>query len=235
MWRSFAREPARGLQKGLRRSLENAAREQWWASVPADVAAMAASSSGWAAGAALLRPPTERVLQMPDFVVRIAVCERLCIDTAGYDHCSHVSRTGRLCGRALRGGAHSHCCGGTIGVRTTQRHNPLVLEFARILAAAGRVVATEQRDPSMGPNARLDIVEFASDAGSPAAYDVSVVTPLREDADFREACAAEPGLAAEQRHAFKLSQQYAQRRPGSALVPLVAEIGGRWHPSVPRC
>ena len=29
--------------------------------------------------------------------------------------------------------------------------------------AGGRDVAVEQRDPSMGPNARLDIVEFASD------------------------------------------------------------------------
>ena len=104
-------------------------------------------------------------------------------------------------------------------------------EFARILVAAGRNVATEQRDPS---NARLDVVEFASDVGAPAAYDVSIVTPLRADADFREACAAEPGLAAECRHNFKLSRQYARRRAGSSLVPLVAEIGGRWHPSVPR-
>ena len=92
-------------------------------------------------------------------------------------------------------------------MRTTQRHNPLVREFAAILAAAGRNVATEQRDPSMGPNARLDIVEYASDARAPAAYDVSVVTPLKADDGFREACASEPGLAAEQRHAFKLSRQ----------------------------
>ena len=103
-----------------------------------------------------------------------------------------------------------------------------------MLAAAGRSVATEQRDPSMGPNARLDIVEYASDVGGPAAYDVSVVTPLREDASFREACAAELGLAAEQRHEYKLSRQYGFRRPGATLVPLVVEIGGRWHPTVPR-
>ena len=70
-----------------------------------------------------------------------------------------------------------------------------------------RLGATEQRDASMGANARLDIVEFASDVGAPAAYDVSVVTPLREDASFREACAAEPGLAAERRHAAKLNRQ----------------------------
>ena len=86
----------------------------------------------------------------------------------------------------------------------------------------------------MGPNARLDIVEYASDVGAPAAYDISVVTPLKVDAGFREACASEAGLAAEQRHAYKLSRQYSQRRPGSILVPLVAEIGGRWHPTVPR-
>ena len=86
----------------------------------------------------------------------------------------------------------------------------------------------------MGANARLDIVEFASDVGAPAAYDVSVVTPLREDDRFREACAAEPGLAAERRHTDKLTRQYGQRRPGTSLVPLVVEIGGRWHPTVPR-
>ena len=119
-------------------------------------------------------------------------------------------------------------------MRITQRHNPLVREFAAILTAAGHNVAVEQRDPSMGPNARLDIVEYASDVGAPAAYDVSIVTPLKADESFREACASEPGLAAEQRHEYKLSRQYVQRRPGTSLVPLVAEIGGRWHPSVPR-
>ena len=234
LWRSFARRPAPGLQRSLRHALETASRDAWWATVPTELAAMAGSGSGWCAGAALLRPPTERLLQLPDRDVRIAVCERLCVDLAGQQECEHVSRTGRRCGYLLRGGAHVHCCGGTAGVRTTRRHNPLVQEFARILSAAGHHVATEQRDPTMGPHARLDVVEYASDAGSPAAYDVSVVTPLRADGDFREACAAEPGLAALERHDYKLSRQYRGRLPGAALVPLVAEIGGRWHPSVPR-
>ena len=195
---------------------------------------MAVSCGGWGASAALLRPPTERILQLPAPDMRIAVCERLSVNLAHGDACAHVSRSGNVCGHALRGGAHAHCCGGTAGVRTAQRHNPLVREFARFLSAAGRHVAVEQRDPSMGPNARLDIVEFASDGGGPAAYDVSVVTPLREDATFREACAAEPGLAAEQRHNHKLDSQYRHWLPGALLVPLVAEVGGRWHPSVPR-
>ena len=181
-----------------------------------------------------MRAPTERVLQLSDSDVRIAVCERLGVPLSREERCGHVSRSGRYCGHCVREGAHAHCCGGTAGVRTTQRHNPLVHEFARILAQAGRVVAVEQRDPLMGPRARLDIVEFASDSGAPAAYDVSVVTPLRADADFREACAAEPGLACEQRHVFKLGRQYASRAPGAVLVPLVAEVGGRWHASVPR-
>ena len=84
-------------------------------------------------------------------------------------------------------------------------HNPLVREFTHMLTQAGRHAAVEQRDPSMGPNAWLDIVDFASNAGGPAAYDVGVVTPLRDDAGFREACAAEPGLAAGQRHVYKLN------------------------------
>eukprot|EP00973_Karenia_brevis_P052737 7327841-Karenia_brevis.AAC.1 len=70
----------------------------------------------------------------------------------------------------------------------------------------------------MGPGARRDVVEFASDVGSPAAYDVSVVTPLRDDSAFREACAVAPGFAAEQRHTFKLERQYHGRLPGSMLV-----------------
>ena len=123
---------------------------------------MAASSSGWGAGAALLRPPTERVLRLSDAEVRIAVCERLSVDVCPRSVCPHVSQAGRVCGRATRGGAHAHCCGGTAGVRTAQRHNPLVREFASMLTSAGRNVAVEQRDPSMGPNARLDIVEYTS-------------------------------------------------------------------------
>ena len=77
------------------------------------------------------------------------------------------------------------------------------------------------------PRARLDVVEYPSDAGTAAAYDISVVTPLRVDADFREACAAEPGLAVKARHEYKLRQQYSQRLPGATLVSLVAEVGGR--------
>ena len=47
-----------------------------------------------------------------------------------------------------------------------------------------------------------DVVEYPSDAGSAGACDVSVVTPLRDDAGFVEAWAAEPGLAARQRQDY---------------------------------
>ena len=72
------------------------------------------------------------------------------------------------------------------------------------------------------------------DGSGPGACDVSIVTPLQDDPGFREASAAEPALAAELRHAYKLATQYGQWLPGTRLVPLVAEIGGRWHYSVPR-
>ena len=85
----------------------------------------------------------------------------------------------------------------------------------------------------MGPSARLDIVEFASPAGAPASYDVSVVTPLRADPSFVQACAQQPGHAANVRHAEKLRSQYPHRVAGARLIPLVVEAGGRWHPSVP--
>jgi len=85
----------------------------------------------------------------------------------------------------------------------------------------------------MGPHARLDIVEFASSVGGPAAYDVSVVTALRKAPSFVDACARCPGHASATRHDYKLRVQYAQRLPHTQLYPLVAEVGGRWHPSVP--
>ena len=65
------------------------------------------------------------------------------------------------------------------------------------------------------------------------AYDVSVVTPLRDDAAFVARCAGDPGHAAVNRHREKLARQYRHRLQGAVLVPLVAEVGGRWHSSVP--
>ena len=124
-WRAFAREPVRGLQRSLRHSLEEAAREEWWASVPADLAAMAASSSGWGAGAALLRAPTERVLQLPDGDVRIAVCERLAVQVAGTGECTHVSRMGRVCGHLAW--AHGDQCSVPVtksGLAAVTSHQP---------------------------------------------------------------------------------------------------------------
>ena len=98
---------------------------------------------------------------------------------------------------------------------------------------AGRAVHIEQRDPSMGPRAKLDLVEYVSDAGGPAAYDVSVVTAFRDDERFVSQCADTPGYAAQFRHSHKLTKQYPHRVPGAKLVPLVVEDGGRWHASVP--
>ena len=85
----------------------------------------------------------------------------------------------------------------------------------------------------MGPNAPLDIVEYPSAEGGPAAYDVTVVTALRKDMAFVAHCAEEPGYAANRAHKAKLSSQYASRLPGARLVPLAVEVGGRWHPTVP--
>ena len=52
-------------------------------------------------------------------------------------------------------------------------------------------------------------------------------------APFVAACGRSPQHAASQRHEHKLRVQYAERLPGSQLHPLVVEVGGRWHPSVP--
>ena len=102
-----------------------------------------------------------------------------------------------------------------------------------LLGWALRCVAVEQRDSHMGPCARLDIVEYPSAQGGPAAYDVSVVTALRKDRTFVASCAAEPGFAGRRAHERKLNVQYAARLPGARMVSLIVEVGGRWHESVP--
>ena len=143
------------------------------------------------------------------------------------------SRQDVFAGITTAGGLHAHCCPGTIGARTRFRHIPLVGEFHHFLSLAGWCVAVEQRDPHMGPRARLDIVEYPSAQGGPAAYDVSVVTAHRKDRTFVASCAAEPGFAGRRAHERKLNVQYAARLPGARLVPLIVEVGGRWHESVP--
>ncbi len=80
--------------------------------------------------------------------------------------CGLRFRSGRCCREHRRCGDHVHCCKGTAGARTRFWHNPLAEEFARILSSAGRFVELELRDPTMGPHARLDIVEFASAVGA---------------------------------------------------------------------
>ena len=85
----------------------------------------------------------------------------------------------------------------------------------------------------MGPNSRLDLVEHHSAAGGPAAYDVSVHTAFRADPEFVEKCAETPGHAAMVGGEHKDSHQYKHRIPGSRLVPLTAETGGRWHHTIP--
>jgi len=181
----------------------------------------------------LLRCPTERILQLADEDVCIAVRERLGAPRCAEGPCPRRFASGRVCRFGLRKGWHAHCCPGTAGARTRFRHNPLAAEFCHMLSSAGKFVRMEQRDPLMGPNARLDVVELAGPAGGPAAYDVSVVTAFRLDVGFLGQCARVPGHAAAARHAYKLSTQYADRLPGARLVPLVVETGGRWHPSVP--
>ncbi len=69
----------------------------------------------------------------------------------------------------------------------------------------------------MGDRARLDIVEYPSELGGPAAYDVSVVTASRKGRRFVQECARTPGYAASHRHEAKLHRQYPHRAPGPQL------------------
>ena len=234
MWELVRQTPVVKLQRQLGRALRSVERGGWVLRGPVEGRARLHTCSGWGAGAAILRCPTEQALQVPDADLRVAVCERLGVPRCSDVCCAVRFRSGRVCGQMLRGGWHAHCCPGLAGCRTRSRHNPLSKEWAHLLTLAGRFAVVEQRDPMMGPNSRLDVVEFASAQGGPAAYDVSVVTPFRADGRFVQECARVPGLAAARRHEEKLESQYPFRVPGSRLIPLVVETGGRWHPSVPR-
>ena len=232
-WEAALRGPVAKVQRTLARELRQSSRDAWLVRASPKQKANLHMHSGWGAGVALMRCPTEFALRLPDEAVRLAVCERLGLPRSRRGVCGLRFLSGRTCRYGRRSGDHVHCCKGTAGARTKYRHNPLCSEFCRILSSAGRFVQLETRDPSMGPNARLDIVEFASAGGGPAAYDASVVTALRLDRRFVGLCAGTPGHAAQVRHAYKLNSQYADRLPGAKLFPLVAEVGGRWHPSVP--
>ena len=107
-----------------------------------------------------MRCPTDRVLTIADADYRVATCERLGVHLAEV-LCERVfARIGRVCGACMRGGHHVHCCPGLSGVRTSMRHHRLVWEWCHILRLAGRAVYVEQRDPTMGANAKLDLVEY---------------------------------------------------------------------------
>lgn len=128
------------------------------------------------------------------------------------------------------GCVHAHCCPCLAGVRTRFRHNPRDEEWCSFLRSAGRFVELEQRDPTLGPGARLDIVEVASVEGGAVAYDVNIVTTHQMDTRFVRHCASTPGYAARRRYYAKLDDQYAGRLSHARLLPLIAESGSHWHP-----
>ena len=203
-WEAARRGPAAQVQRGLSRAIRTHTRRLWLRDAHEAARARLHTRSGWGSAAALLRCPTEIALPVPDDAVRVEVCERLGLPLCVAGRCGLRFQSGRRCRDTRRGGAHVHCCKGTIGARTRYRHNPLVEEVYRFLSMAGRFVALEQRDPSMGPRARLDIVEYPSVEGGPAAYDVSVVTALRKSRAFVAHCADVPGYAGAVAHDAKL-------------------------------
>jgi len=233
-WEAAIRGPVPKVQRLLAREVRRQSHREWKTAATPKQLARLHMHSGWGSGAALARCPTEVALRLPDEAVRVELCQRLGVPLCRPGRCGlRFLRSGRSCREHRRCGDHVHCCKGTAGARTRYRHNPLAEEFCRILSSCGRFVELERRDPTMGPHARLDIVEFASSVGGPAAYDVSVVTALRKARSFIASCARSPGHAAGARHDHKLHVQYSGRLPSAQLYPLVVEVGGRWHPSVP--
>ena len=67
------------LQNILHKATEKAAVDRWLAGAEAEARANLHSCSGWGAGVALIRCPTERLLQLSDQEFRSAVAERLLV------------------------------------------------------------------------------------------------------------------------------------------------------------
>ena len=82
------------LQNTLHKSIEKAAVDQWLAGAGAEARANLHSCSGWGAGVALIRCPTERALQFSDLEFRSAVAERLLVPRVPEGRCPRVFSTG---------------------------------------------------------------------------------------------------------------------------------------------
>jgi len=107
-WSRAGASPLRKVQQKLRSNLQRGDRQAWLAEAAVEDQARLHTHSGWAAGSALLRPPTERALRLLDDDVRIAVKERLGVPIMPVGVCSRVfKRSGKSCNLDLRGGVRT--------------------------------------------------------------------------------------------------------------------------------
>ena len=149
-WEAARTKQVAHVQRALAKEVRAHQRECWLQRVPRRAAANLHSHSGWGAGSALLRCPTELALRLDDSCVCNAFWERLGVGLTNDARCPRRFRCGRVCRQRRRFGAHAHCCPGLAGVRTRYRHNSLAEEWCGFLRAAGRFVELEQRDPALG-------------------------------------------------------------------------------------
>ena len=199
--------------------------EDFLSSLPLEARARVRSCGGHGSGLIFVSPPLDPSISLPSTYWRLACRERLGIPITDLQVCTFGKGSGGWCGAPLQSGLHLHTCSHTQGTRNKFKHNCLVAHWASFLRQAGHLVDVEQPAPSLGPSARLDIVQYPNENAGPCFYDVSVSHPILVSGGFTELAASSAGHAI-RTHRTDKTRQCPLARPDRPLVPLVVETFG---------
>ena len=241
------------VQRALTKALDKKRRAQPLPRLPPEDRAWVRSCGGPGAGAWLNTAPSSEVERFHDADFCAAVRTRLCQEVSPPGlRCSNTYSTGPRAGEHCAEnldtkGAHASTC--KVGGGVTKKHDALVRLLARLLRAAGYLVATDgpgtweprwdrpvrdaqgnQRRDADGnllwDHARLDL-RLEGGPEEPTTYGDVVVSQARADSWARRGAAADGAVAAEA-VARKVRRYPPEQVPGAKLVAFSVEAGGRW-------
>ena len=241
------------VQRALTRTLEEKRRAQLLLRLSPEDRSWVRSCGGSGAGAWLNAAPATEVEKFADSDFCAAVRTRLCqeVSPPGF-RCSNTylsgPRAGETCAERLdTKGTHASTCkvGGGVG----RKHDALVRLLAKLLRAAGYLVAADgqgtweprwdrpvrdahgrqKRDADgnlLWERARLDL-RLEGGPEEPTTYGDVVVSQTRAESWVREGAAAD-GAAAKGATRRKQRRYPPEEVPGAKLVAFSVEVGGRW-------
>ena len=246
----------RQAQRALTKALDEKGRARLLNSLSPEDRSWVRSCGGPGAGAWLNTAPSTEVEKFTDGDFCASVRTRLCQEVSPPGiRCSNTfstgPRAGEHCAEELdTTGTHASTCkvGGGVG----RKHDGLVRLLARLLRAAGYLVATDgpgtweprwdrpvrdrhgaqKRDEDgnlLWERARLDL-RLEGGPEEPTTYGDVVVSQARADSWVREGAAAD-GAAAKEAARRKRHRYPPDQVPGAKLVPFSVEAGGRWDKS----